>query len=200
MIADLRATTSVDMRLSPMPVPRLATSEGDSMPASSRILVPLLAATALVLGLAPPVFAGKTLDAVKARGEVICGVNTSAPGFSSIDGKGRWQGLDVDMCRAVAAAVLGSGEKVKFVPLNSQQRFAALQSGELDILSRNTTLGIVFAGINYYDGQGFMVPKKLNLDSAKKLNGATVCVQAGTTSEKNVADYFLANNMKYKSV
>jgi len=178
------------------------------MPASRRILAPLVAATALALGLEPPVFAGKTLDAVKARGEVSCGVNTSAPGFSSIDGKGRWQGLDVDMCRAVAAAVLGSGEKVKFVPLNSQQRFAALQSGELDILSRNTTwtltrdasLGIVFAGINYYDGQGFMVPKKLNLDSAKKLNGATVCVQAGTTSEKNVADYFLANNMKYKSV
>jgi general L-amino acid transport system substrate-binding protein len=178
------------------------------MPASRRILVPLVAATALALGVAPPVFAGKTLDAVKARGEVICGVNTSAPGFSSTDGKGRWEGLDVDMCRAVAAAVLGSGEKVKFVPLNSQQRFAALQSGEIDILSRNTTwtltrdasLGIVFAGINYYDGQGFMVPKKLNIDSAKKLNGATVCVQAGTTSEKNVADYFLANNMKYKSV
>jgi general L-amino acid transport system substrate-binding protein len=178
------------------------------MPASRRILVPLVAAAALALGLPPPVFAGKTLDAVKARGEVICGVNTSAPGFSSTDGKGRWQGLDVDMCRAVAAAVLGSGEKVKFVPLNSQQRFAALQSGEIDILSRNSTwtltrdasLGIVFAGINYYDGQGFMVPKKLKIDSAKKLNNATVCVQAGTTSEKNVADYFLANNMKYKSV
>jgi general L-amino acid transport system substrate-binding protein len=171
-------------------------------------LVPLAASLALTLGVATPALAGKTLDAVKARGEVICGVNTSAPGFSSTDSKGRWQGLDVDTCRAVAAAVLGSGEKVKFVPLNSQQRFAALQSGEIDILSRNTTwtltrdasLGIVFAGINYYDGQGFMVPKKLKIDSAKKLNNATVCVQAGTTSEKNVADYFLANGMKYKSV
>src|SRR4051794_8905962 len=114
------------MRRSLMRVPRLATSQGDSMPAARRILVPLVAATSLAIGLAPPAFAGKTLDAVKARGEVICGVNTSAPGFSSIDGKGRWQGLDVDMCRAVAAAVLGSGDKVKFVPLNSQQRFAAI--------------------------------------------------------------------------
>jgi general L-amino acid transport system substrate-binding protein len=171
-------------------------------------LAPLAAAMALTLGVATPALAGKTLDAVKARGEVVCGVNTSAPGFSSTDSKGRWQGLDVDTCRAVAAAVLGSSEKVKFVPLNSQQRFAALQSGEIDVLSRNTTwtltrdasLGIVFAGINYYDGQGFMVPKKLKIDSAKKLNNATVCVQAGTTSEKNVADYFLANGMKYKSV
>jgi len=176
--------------------------------ASRFALAPLAAVAALAAGLSQPALAGKTLDAVKARGEVICGVNTSAPGFSSADSQGRWQGLDVDVCRAVAAAVLGSADKVKFVPLNSQQRFAALQSGEIDILSRNTTwtltrdasLGIVFAGINYYDGQGFMVPKKLKIDSAKKLNGATVCVQAGTTSEKNVADYFIANNMKYKSV
>jgi general L-amino acid transport system substrate-binding protein len=171
-------------------------------------LARLAAGCTLVFGLAPAAFAGKTLDAVKARGELICGVNTSAPGFSSTDSKGRWQGLDVDTCRAVAAAALGSGEKVRFVPLNSQQRFAALQSGEIDVLSRNTTwtltrdasLGIVFAGVNYYDGQGFMVPKKLKVDSAKKLGGATVCVQAGTTSEKNVADYFLANSLKYKSV
>ena len=178
------------------------------MTAVRHALVPLAAATALAFGIATPASAGKTLDAVKARGEVICGVNTSAPGFSSTDSKGRWQGLDVDTCRAVAAAVLGSGDKVKFMPLNSQQRFAALQSGEIDILSRNSTwtltrdasLGIVFTGINYYDGQGFMVPKKLKVDSAKKLNGATVCVQAGTTSEKNVADFFLANGMKYKSV
>ncbi|HEU4382998.1 MAG TPA: amino acid ABC transporter substrate-binding protein [Anaeromyxobacteraceae bacterium] len=152
--------------------------------------------------------AGKTLDAVKQRGEVVCGVNTSAPGFSAADSQGRWKGLDVDVCRAVAAAVLGSAEKVKFVPLNSQQRFAALQAGEIDILSRNTTwtltrdasLGIAFTGIDYFDGQGFMVPKKLKVDSAKKLGGATICVQAGTTSEKNVADYFLANGIKYKSV
>jgi general L-amino acid transport system substrate-binding protein len=152
--------------------------------------------------------AGKTLDAVRQRGEVICGVNTSAPGFSGVDSQGRWQGLDVDMCRAVAAAVVRDANKVRFVPLNSQQRFAALQAGEIDILARNTTwsltrdasLGIVFTGINYFDGQGFMVPKKLKVESAKKLGGATVCVQAGTTSEKNVADFFQANGLKYKSV
>jgi general L-amino acid transport system substrate-binding protein len=139
---------------------------------------------------------------------VICGVNTSAPGFSAADSQGRWLGLDVDLCRGVAAAVLGDASKVKFVPLNSQQRFAALQAGEIDVLSRNTTwsltrdasLGIVFAGINYYDGQGFMVPRKLKVESARKLGGATVCVQAGTTSEKNVADFFQAAGLKYKSV
>jgi len=155
-----------------------------------------------------PALAGKTLDGVRQRGEVVCGVNTSAPGFSAADSQGRWQGLDVDVCRGVAAAVLKDATKVRFVPLNSQQRFAALQAGEIDVLSRNTTwtmtrdasLGIVFTGIDYYDGQGFMVPKKLKIDSAKKLGGATVCVQAGTTSEKNVADYFQANGMKYKSV
>src|SRR5215471_8588140 len=208
MIADLQATASVDRWLWPVPIPRLGTSQGDSMPAPRRILVTLVAATALALGFPSPVFAGKTLDAVKARGEVVCGVNTSAPGFSSTDSKGRWQGLDVDVCRAVAAAVLGSGEKVKFVPLNSQQRFAALQSGEIDILSRNSTwtltrdasLGIVFAGINYYDGQGFMVPKKLKVDSARKLGGAQICVQSGTTSEKNVAEWAAAQGIKYRSV
>jgi len=169
----------------------------------------LSTALALAALLAPgAALAGKTLDAVKARGEVVCGVNTSAPGFSNVDSQGKWVGLDVDQCRAVAAAVLGDPAKVKFVPLNSQQRFAALQSGEIDILSRNTTwtltrdasLGIVFTGINYFDGQGFMVPRKLKVESARKLSGATVCVQAGTTSEKNVADYFLANGIKYKSV
>ncbi len=152
--------------------------------------------------------AGKTLDGVRQRGEVVCGVNTSAPGFSGTDSKGRWQGLDVDVCRAVAAAVLKDASKVRFVPLNSQQRFAAVQAGEVDILSRNTTwsltrdasLGLVFTGIDYYDGQGFMVPKKLKVDSARKLGGATVCVQAGTTSEKNVADFFQAHGMKYKTV
>jgi general L-amino acid transport system substrate-binding protein len=163
----------------------------------------------LVLLLAPAAaLAGKTLDAVKQRGELTCGVNTSAPGFSAADSQGRWQGLDVDLCRAVAAAALGDAGKVKFVPLNSQQRFAALQSGEIDLLARNTTwsltrdasMGIVFAAITYFDGQGFMVPKKLKVDSARKLGGATVCVQAGTTSEKNVADFFLANGLKYKSV
>ncbi len=163
-----------------------------------------ISASTLVL----PAQAGKTLDAVKARSQLVCGVNTSGPGFSNADSQGRWTGLDVDFCRAVAAAVLGDASKVKFVPLNSQQRFTSLQSGEIDLLSRNSTwtltrdasLGVVFAGINYFDGQGFMVPKKLKIDSAKKMNGATVCVQAGTTSEKNVADYFGANAMKYKPV
>src|SRR4029078_2114244 len=124
-----------------------------------------------------PVQAGKTLDAVKARGQLVCGVNTSGPGFSNADSQGRWTGLDVDFCRAVAAAVLNDANKVKFVPLNSQQRFSSLQAGEIDILSRNTTwtltrdgsLGIEFTGINYFDGQGFMVPKKLKIDSAKKM-------------------------------
>jgi len=160
------------------------------------------------VGLATTAQAGKTLDAVKARGQVICGVNTSGPGFSNADSQGKWTGLDVDFCRSVAAAVLKDASKVKYVPLNSQQRFASLQAGEIDVLSRNSTwtltrdasLGVVFTGINYYDGQGFMVPKKLKIDSAKKMNGATVCVQAGTTSEKNVADYFGANALKYKPV
>jgi len=160
------------------------------------------------LAISAPAQAGKTLDAVKARGQLSCGVNTSAPGFSAADSQGKWTGLDVDYCRAVAAAVLGDANKVKFVPLNSQQRFAALQAGEVDILARNTTwsltrdasLGAVFVGINYFDGQGFMVPKKLNVTDAKKLNGATVCVQSGTTSERNVADFFGAHKMKYKSV
>src|SRR5678816_213135 len=157
---------------------------------------------------ASPAWAGKTLDAVKARGQLVCGVNTSGPGFSNADSQGKWTGLDVDFCKAVAAAVLNDASKVKFVPLNSQQRFSSLQAGEIDVLSRNSTwtltrdasLGVVFTGINYYDGQGFMVPKKLKIDHINKLNGATVCVQAGTTSEKNVADYFGAHGMKYKSV
>ncbi|HET9551965.1 MAG TPA: transporter substrate-binding domain-containing protein, partial [Anaeromyxobacteraceae bacterium] len=166
-------------------------------------------ALALAAALLPaPARAGKTLDAIRQRGQVVCGVNTSAPGFSNVDSQGRWVGMDVDQCRGVAAAVLGDAAKVKFVPLNSQQRFAALQAGEIDVLSRNTTwsltrdasLGIVFTGIDYLDGQGFMVPAKLKIDSARKLGGATVCVQAGTTSEKNVADYFQAHGMKYKSV
>ena len=170
---------------------------------------PALAAVAAALAfVAAPAFAGKTLDAVKQRGTVKCGVTNGVAGFSAPDTQGNWSGLDVDTCRAIAAAVLGDGKKVEFVPLNSQQRFASLQAGEIDVLSRNSTwtltrdasLGVVFAGINYFDGQGFMVPTKLKIDSAKELNGATVCVQAGTTSEKNVADYFGANGMKYKPV
>jgi len=175
------------------------------MPSKNPIAAVLaLSAAAFAL----PAHAGKTLDAVKQRGQVICGVNTSGPGFSNADSQGKWTGLDVDFCKAVAAAVLQDSSKVKYVPLNSQQRFASLQAGEIDVLSRNSTwtltrdasLGVVFTGINYFDGQGFMVPKKLKIDSAKKMNNATVCVQAGTTSEKNVADYFGAHGMKYKPV
>jgi general L-amino acid transport system substrate-binding protein len=187
---------------------RVTLSRKANMELSRKTAVVL--ALAVAMGAVPATaLAGKTLDGVKQRGHVVCGVNTSAPGFSATDSQGRWTGIDVDLCRSIAAAVLGDAGKVRFVPLNSQQRFAALQSGEIDVLSRNTTwsltrdasLGIVFPGaINYYDGQGFMVPKKLKVDSARKLSGATVCVQAGTTSEKNVAEYFAKNNIKYKAV
>ncbi len=175
----------------------------------SRKTAVLLALAVSMSAVPAKALAGKTLEGVRQRGQVVCGVNTSAPGFSATDSQGRWVGIDVDLCRAIAAAVLGDAGKVRFVPLNSQQRFAALQAGEIDVLSRNTTwsltrdasLGIVFTGaINYYDGEGFMVPKKLKVDSVKKLNGATVCVQAGTTTEKNVAEYFAANKIKYKAV
>jgi len=149
-----------------------------------------------------------TLDAVKSKGFVQCGVNTGVAGFSAPDSKGAWRGIDVDLCRAVAAAVFGDANKVRYTPLTAQQRFTALQSGEVDILARNTTwtitrdtsLGLNFVGVNYYDGQGFMVHRKLNVKSAKQLNGATVCVQPGTTTELNLADYFRANKMTFKPV
>jgi general L-amino acid transport system substrate-binding protein len=155
-----------------------------------------------------PAHAGKTLDAIKARGSVICGVNTGLAGFSAADSQGQWTGLDVDVCRAIAAAVLGDGNKVKWVPLTAQQRFTALQSGEIDILSRNTTwtltrdasLGLEFTGTTYYDGQGFMVPVKSKIKSAKQLKGATVCVQSGTTTEKNLTDFSRANGLNLKPV
>ena len=162
-----------------------------------------------VLALAAfPVYGQSTLDAVKSKGFVQCGVNTGLAGFSQPDSRGVWKGIDVDVCRAVAAAVFGDASKVRYTPLTAQQRFTALQSGEVDILSRNTTwtitrdtsLGLNFVGTNYYDGQGFMVPKKLNVKSAKQLNGATVCVQPGTTTELNLADYFRANKMSFKPV
>lgn len=149
-----------------------------------------------------------TLDDVKKKGMLSCGVSTGLPGFSRPDKNNKWSGLDVDVCRAVAAAVLGSADKVKFTPLTAKERFTALQSGEIDILSRNTTwthtrdtsLGLNFAGVSYYDGQGFMVSRKLGVKSAKELDGAAVCIQAGTTTELNLADYFRLNNLKYKSV
>ena len=149
-----------------------------------------------------------TLDTVKSKGVLSCGANTGLAGFGIPDDKGQWTGLDVDVCRAIAAAVLGDSKKVKFVALDAKNRFTALQSGEVDVLSRNTTatssrastLGLIFGPVNYYDGQGFMVKKKLNVASAKDLNGASVCVQQGTTTELNLADYFRSNNMKYESV
>jgi general L-amino acid transport system substrate-binding protein len=164
----------------------------------------------LVLGavVALPAQAGKTLDAIKERGQVICGVNTGLAGFSQADSQGNWTGLDVDVCRAIAAAVLGDGTKVKFVPLTAQARFTALQSGEIDILSRNTTwtltrdasLGLNFTGITYYDGQGFLVPVKSKIKSAKQLKGLQICVQSGTTTEKNLTDFSRANDLKLKPV
>lgn len=162
-------------------------------------------ATALA---AAPAYAGKTLDAVKQRGAVKCGVTNGVAGFSAPDTQGNWSGLDVDSCRAIAAAVLGDAKKVEFVPLNSQQRFAALQAGEVDILARNTTwnltrdasLGLNFTTINYYDGQGFLVPKKIKVTSAKQLKGATICTQSGTTNEKNVADWSKAQGIPVKTV
>ncbi len=152
--------------------------------------------------------AGTTADNALKRGFIQCGVNTGLAGFSQPDSKGEWHGMDVDFCRAVAAALFGESKKIRFTPLTAQQRFTALQSGEIDLLARNTTwtisrdagLGINFVAINYYDGQGFMVSKKSNVKSAKQLNGATVCVQPGTTTELNLADYFRANNMKFKPV
>jgi general L-amino acid transport system substrate-binding protein len=152
--------------------------------------------------------AGKDLDAIKARGTLVCGVNTGLAGFSAADSQGKWTGLDVDVCRAIAAAVLGDAEKVRYSPLTAQQRFTALQSGEVDILVRNTTwtltrdtsLGMHFAGVNFYDGQGFMVPRSLNVKSAKQMKGATVCVQSGTTTELNLTDYSRANNLDLRPV
>ena len=149
-----------------------------------------------------------TLESVLERGYLSCGVNTGLPGFSSPDNRGRWSGMDVDVCRAVAAATLKDASKVKFVPLTAKERFTALQSGEIDLLSRNTTwtltrdasLGLNFAGVSYYDGQGFMVKKDLGVSSALELDGAAVCIQSGTTSELNLADYFRTKNMTFEPV
>ena len=166
------------------------------------------AVTTLGALLAMPAHAGKTLEAVKSRSQIVCGVSTGLAGFSQADSSGKWSGLDVDVCRALAAAVLNDPEKVKYVPLSAPQRFTALQSGEVDVLPRNTTftltrdasLGLSATTVNYYDGQGFMVPVKTKLKSAKQLKGQTVCVQSGTTTEKNLADFSKANNLNIKPV
>ncbi len=163
-----------------------------------------LAASALVAGFA----SAGTLDDVKARGELICGSNTGLTGFGAPDASGNWTGFDVDLCRAVAAAVLGDATKVKFVPTTGETRFTALASGEVDLLVRNSTwtfsrdndLKLDFVATNYYDGQGFMVKKDLGVTSAKELDGATVCIQTGTTTELNLADFFKSNNISYTPV
>jgi len=167
---------------------------------------------ALTLALAPMLAnvgaQAETLKTVKDRGMLACGVSQGLPGFSSPDDKGNWTGLDVDVCRAIAAAIFNDPTKVKYVPLSAKDRFTALQSGEIDLLSRNTTwtlsrdtsLGANFAGVTYYDGQGFMVKKALKVNSALELNSASVCVQTGTTTEQNLADYFKANKMKYEVI
>ena len=163
---------------------------------------------ALLLAVAAQSASAQTLKAVKDRGTLNCGANGTLAGFGLPDAQGKWTGLDVDFCRAIAAAVLNDSEKVKYVPLSAKDRFTALQSGEVDVLARNTTwtssrdtsLGLNFTGVNYYDGQGFMVRKSLKVNSALELNGASVCVQQGTTTELNLADYFSANKMQLKSV
>ncbi len=171
----------------------------------SRLTVLVMILSLLAAGVA---FAGKDLDAVKKKGFIQAGVNGGVFGFGMPDSKGVWKGLDVDTARAVAAAIFGDASKVKFTPLTAQQRFTALQSGEIDVLTRNATrtlsrdtqLGLNFVTVNYYDGQGFLVPNKLGVKSAKDLDGATVCVLPGTTTEQNAADFFRSNNMKWNPV
>jgi general L-amino acid transport system substrate-binding protein len=164
--------------------------------------------TLAVAGVAASFASAQTLAEVQERGTLNCGVSTGLAGFSSPDANGEWQGFDVAVCRAVAAAILNDPSAVEFVPTTGQTRFTALSSGEIDMLARNTTwtfsrdvdLSFEFAGVNYYDGQGFMVPRELGVSSALELDGATVCIQTGTTTELNLADYFSSNNMSYEPV
>lgn len=174
------------------------------------LLKPILAvALALSAGAAPAWAASSpTLERIKKNGFLRCGVNEGLPGFANPDNKGNWTGFDVDFCRALAAVIFNDPAKVRFTPTSAKVRFTTLQSGEVDLLSRNTTwsmsrdvqLGLEFIGVTYYDGQGFLVPRKLKVASAKQLNGATVCTNTGTTTELNLADYFRANNLKYKVI
>lgn len=166
---------------------------------------------ALLLGvvtLLPNAVFATTLDQVVKSGSLACGISTGIPGFSATDSQGEWKGIDVDFCKSVAAAIFGDASKVKYIPLTAKQRFAALQSGKIDLLSRATTwtatrdtsLGLNFAGVNYYDGQGFLVSKSIDVTSAKELDGATFCIKAGTTTELNLSDYFEVNKMEYRAV
>ncbi|MBP6010729.1 MAG: amino acid ABC transporter substrate-binding protein [Alphaproteobacteria bacterium] len=169
-----------------------------------------IAAVLLAFAVAAPAFAAgsPTLERVKKNGYLRCGVNEGLIGFANPDAKGNWTGMDIDFCRAIAAAIFNDPKKVRFTPTSAKVRFTALQAGEFDLLSRNTTwtisrdtqLGLEFIGVIYYDGQGFMVPKKLKVTSAKQLNGANVCTNTGTTTELNLADYFRANGIKYKVI
>jgi general L-amino acid transport system substrate-binding protein len=169
---------------------------------------PIYLIAALMLATQMPVWAGKTLDQIRQKDQLTCGVNTGIAGFSAADSQGKWSGMDVDVCKAIAAAVLGSPDKVRYVPLSAPQRFTALQSGEVDILSRNTTvtlsrdtaLGLSLTAVMFYDGQGFMVPVKSGIKSAKQLKNATVCTQTGTTTEKNLSDFSRANKLNIKPV
>jgi len=161
----------------------------------------------IAFGVSPVALHAQTLKAVKDRGAIVCGVSQGLPGFSNPDDKGNWTGLDVDFCRALAAAVVGDASKVKFTPLSAKDRFEPLKTGDIDVLSRNTTWTLSrevaygnFVGVMYYDGQGFMVRKALKINSALELNGASICTQTGTTTELNLADYFRANSMKYEVI
>ncbi len=171
---------------------------------------PIISSLALVslLALTGQSAHAQTLKTIKDRGNLVCGVTQGLPGFSNPDDRGNWTGLDVDFCRALAAAIFNDSKKVKFTPLSTKDRFTALQSGEIDVLSRNSTwtlsrdssLGLNFTAVNYFDGQGFMVRKALKVNSALELNGASICAQTGTTTELNLADYFRANKMKYEVI
>jgi general L-amino acid transport system substrate-binding protein len=164
--------------------------------------------TLAVAGLAASFASAQTLEQIQERGSLLCGSNTGLVGFGAPDADGEWQGFDIDVCRAIAAAVLGDADAVDYVPLTTTTRFTALASGEIDVLVRNTTwtfsrdvdLAFEFAGINYYDGQGFLVPRELGVSSAMDLDGATVCIQTGTTTELNLADFFSSNGMSYEPV
>lgn len=167
-----------------------------------------IATTVAALGISAQAHAGATFDNVVSKGYVQCGVSDGLPGFSYADASGKYLGIDVDVCRAIAAALLGDATKVRFSPLTAKERFTALQSGEIDVLSRNTTwtssrdagMGLNFTGVTYYDGQGFLVSKKLGIKSAKELDGASVCIQSGTTTELNLSDYFRDSGMKYTPI
>ena len=190
----------------------LVAVEKEQQPTQKRIYImakkALLTASILAATMTAGAVQAATLDDVKSRGTLTCGVSTGLAGFSQKDENGKWSGLDVDMCRAVAAAVLGDSEAVQYKPLTAKERFTALASGEIDMLSRNTTwthtrdtsLGINFAGTNYYDGASFMVMKDLGVSSATQLDGANACIQAGTSTELAIADYFRENGMSYKAV